>query len=181
MVGMIPARDREARLHYHRNCQIFYTQRPDSPRYPLHEVKAVALYDQQERKIIGWANVVGIEVLLGKELKQTGTTWAPNRPDHPYYVYRLEPIQHADLHAGGQMKGNRTGRYFITRLGLEVALQELEPELQFLSSWEKFIEWKTLKTRFPSVRIQRQRFTDPVTWQPESELEFIAQADVESS
>lgn len=181
MVGMIPARDREARLHYHRNCQIFYTQRPDSPRYPLHEVKAVALYDQQERKIIGWANVVGIEVLLGKELKQTGTTWAPNRPDQPYYVYRLEPVQHADLHAGGQMKGNRTGRYFITRLGLEVALQELEPELQFLSSWEKFIEWKTLKTRFPSVRIQRQRFTDPVTGQPESELEFIAQADVGSS
>ncbi|ANB02985.1 hypothetical protein [Ectothiorhodospira sp. BSL-9] len=79
------------------------------------------------------------------------------------------------------MKGNRTGRYFITRLGLEEALKEREPELQFLSSWEKFIEWKTLKTRYPSVRVRRQRFTDPLTGQSESELEFIAEADLESS
>ena len=183
MVGMIPARQRDARLQYHFDHQVYYTQRPDSSRYPLYEVKAVALYDQASRLIIGWANVVGIEVLLGEELKQTGTTWAPSRPDQPYYVYRLEPIQHASLQAGGQMKGNRTGRYFITRLGLEVALQEREPELQFLSSWEQFIEWKTLKTRYPSVRVQRNRNqeSDPITGRPVTDLEFIAEADVESS
>ena len=183
MVGMIPARQRDARLQYHFDHQVYYTQRPDSSRYPLHEVKAVALYDQASRLIIGWANVVGIEVLLGDELRQTGTTWAPSRPDQPYYVYRLERIQHANLQAGGQMKGNRTGRYFITRLGLEVALQEREPELQFLSSWEQFIEWKTLKTRYPLVRVQRNRNqeSDPITGRPVTDLEFIPESDVESS
>ena len=183
MVGLIPARQRDARLQYHFDHQVFYTQRPDSSRYPLHEVKAVALYDQASRLIIGWANVVGIEVLLGKELRQTGTTWAPSRPDQPYYVYRLERIQHANLQAGGQMKGNRTGRYFITRLGLEVALQEREPELQFLSSWEQFIEWKTLKTRYPLVRVQRNRNqeSDPITGRPVTDLEFIPESEVESS
>lgn len=183
MVGMIRDRQRDARLQYHFDHQVFYTQRPDSSRYPLHEVKAVALYDQQLRRIIGWANVVGIEVLLGDELRQTGTTWAPSRPDQPYYVYRLERIQQANLQAGGQMKGNRTGRYFITRLGLEVALQEREPELQFLSSWEQFIEWKTLKTRYPLVRVQRNRDqeSDPITGRPVTDLKFIPESDVESS
>ena len=79
------------------------------------------------------------------------------------------------------MKGYRIGRYFITRLGLEVALQEQKSELQFLSSWEKFIERKTLKTRYSTVRVQRQRFKDPLTGQPVNDLEFIVEADVESS
>jgi len=183
MVGMIPAKQRGARLQYHFDHQIFYIQRPDSSRYPLHEVRAVALYDQASRLIIGWANVVDIEVLLGKELKQTGTTWAPSRPHQPYYVYRLEPINHASLQAGGQMKGNRTGRYFITRLGLEVALQEQEPELQLLSSWEEFIEWKTLKTRYPVVRVQHngQQTTDLVTGRPAGVLDFIPESGFEPS
>ncbi|MDZ7854200.1 MAG: DUF2357 domain-containing protein [Halomonas sp.] len=179
MVGLIPSRQREARLQYHFDHQVYYTQRPASSRYPLHEVKAVALYDQSSRFIIGWADVVDVEMLLGGELKETGTTWAPSRPDQPYYVYRLGPIQRVSMRSGGQMKGNRTGRYFITRLGLEVALEEQEPQLQFISSWEKFIEWKTLKTRYPVVRVQRQRFIDPLTGQPESELEFIAEAYAE--
>ncbi|MCG7576204.1 MULTISPECIES: hypothetical protein [unclassified Halomonas] len=79
------------------------------------------------------------------------------------------------------MKGNRTGRYFITHLGLEVALQEQVPELQFLSRWEKFIEWKTLKTRHSNVRVQRQRLLDSHTAHPVDDLEFIVEEDVESS
>ncbi|WP_155833506.1 hypothetical protein [Halomonas sp. BC04] len=141
----------------------------------------MALYDQSSRFIIGWADVVGVEVLLGEELKNTGTSWAPSRPGQPYYVYRLGPIQRVSMRSGGQMKGNRTGRYFITRLGLEVALEEQEPQLQFIKSWEQFIEWKTKKTRYPVVRVHRKRFTDPLTGQLESELEFIAVPDVESS
>lgn len=181
MVGLIPASDGDARRRFHIEQQIYFTRRPDASRYPLHEVKVVALYDQQQRKIIGWADVVDIDVLLGSELEQIGTTWAPSRPDHPYYVYRLGTIQRADLPAGGQMKGNRTGRYFITRLGLEVALQEQEPELQFLSSWEQFIDWKTLKTRHQPVRVRRRRTQeiDPFTGRPVIDLEFIPESDVE--
>ncbi|MCD6438845.1 MAG: DUF2357 domain-containing protein [Halomonas sp.] len=181
MVGLVPQKQRDARIKYHFEQQIFYTRCPESSRYPLHEVKAVALYDQLERKIIGWANVVSIEVLLGNELHQTGTQWKPSKPDQPYYVYHLDSIQHANLKAGGQMKGNRTGRYFITRLGLEVALQEQVPELQFISSWEKFIEWKTLKTRHSTVRVQRRRLLDSPTGQPVDDLEFIVEEDVEPS
>lgn len=181
MVGLVPQKQRNARIKYHFEQQIFYTRCPESSRYPLHEVKAVALYDQLERKIIGWANVVSIEVLLGNELHQTGTQWKPSKPDQPYYVYHLDSIQHANLKAGGQMKGNRTGRYFITRLGLEVALQEQVPELQFISSWEKFIEWKTLKTRHSTVRVQRRRLLDSPTGQPVDDLEFIVEEDVEPS
>lgn len=181
MVGLVPQKQRDARLKYHFEQQIFYTQRHESSNYPLHEVKAVALYDQQERRIIGWANVLNTEILLGNELEQTGTHWKPSKPDQPYYVYHLEPIKNASLRAGGQMKGNRTGRYFITRLGLQVALQEQVPELQFLSSWEQFIEWKTLKTRHSAVRVERQRRIDASNGQPVDELEFIVEKDVESS
>ncbi|XKF16607.1 restriction endonuclease-like protein [Halomonas sp. BLK-85] len=181
MVGLVPQKQRDARLKYHFEQQIFYTQRHKSSNYPLHEVKSVALYDQQERRIIGWANVLNTEILLGNELEQTGTHWKPSKPNQPYYVYHLEPIKSANLRAGGQMKGNRTGRYFITRLGLQVALQEQVPELQFLSSWEQFIEWKTLKTRHSAVRVERQRRIDASNGQPVDDLEFIVEKDVESS
>lgn len=183
MVGMIPAQQRAARLEYHFEHQVFYTQRHASSRYPLHEVKAVALYDQASRSIIGWADVLGIEILLGKELRRTGTSWAPSKPDHLYYVYRLGPIQRISLLSGYQMKGNRTGRYFISRLGLELAIDEQEPQLQFIDSWEQFIEWKTLKTRYPVVRVQRNRNQDidSTTGRPVNDLEFIPESDVEPS
>lgn len=183
MVGLIPDRQRAARLEYHFEHQAFYTQRHESSRYPLHEVKAVALYDQACRSIIGWADVLNIEVMLGKELTQTGTTWEPSKPDQPYYVFRLGPIQRISLPSGGQMKGYRTGRYFISRLGLELAIDEQEPQLQFIDSWEQFIKWKTLKTRYSVVRVQRNRNqdNDPVTGKPVSDLKFIAESDVEPS
>jgi len=183
MVGLIPDRQRAARLEYHFEQQVFYTQRHESSRYPLHEVKAVALYDQASRSIIGWADVLDIEVLLGRELRQTGTTWEPSKPDQPYYVYRLGPIQRISLPSGVQMKGYRTGRYFISRLGLELAIDEQEPQLQFIDSWEQFIKWKTLKTRYPVVRVQRNRNqdNDPVTGRPVSDLKFIPESDVEPS
>ena len=64
--------------------------------------------------------MVKIEVLLGKELQQTDTSWAPSKPDQPYYVYWLEPIRLVS-------------------------------------------------------------FKDPLTGQPVNDLEFIVEADVESS
>nr|WP_300311456.1 DUF2357 domain-containing protein [Halomonas sp.] len=181
MVGLIPTKERAARLQYHFEHKVFYTRRPASSRYPLHEVKAVALYDQSSLSIIGWAEVEDIEVLVGNELSRTGTTWAPSKPDQPYYVYRLGPIQRIKLLSSHQMKGNRTGRYFISRLGLELAIDEQEPQLQFIDSWEQYIKWKTLKTRYRVVRVERKQNTDPSTGRPVNHLEFIAESDVEPS
>ena len=181
LVGMVPKNNREARLDYHFQQRCFYIPRPSESKWPLEQISVVALYDQAQRQIIGWAEVEHVEIRLGKELAETGTTWPPRRPELPHYVYRLGEVHSVNLNAGAQMSGHRQSRYLITRLGFELALQEQEPELQFIGSWDHYIEWKRLRTRYPKVQIKRTKTMVNAAGEDVSELEFIpVDTDLES-
>lgn len=173
LVGLVPKVNREKRLDYHFGQRIFYTRLPGNGRFPLEKVRVVAMYDQFYKAIIGWGVVESVEVVLGKELKDTGITWAPTQPDELHIVYRLEEIHRVNLPAGEQMQGNRTGRYFISRLGLELALEERQPDLQFVNQWDQFIEWKTLKTRHSRVDVKRVHQDIDVDGRDVSRITFV--------
>ena len=160
MVGLVPMNNREARLRYHEEHRCFYTQWHKEPNFPLERVKAVALYDQQERSIYAWANVASVEFLLGNELASTGTTWSARKADAKHCVYHLDSPQKIDLYAGKQMQGNRMGRFFISRLGLELAIEQQKADLLFVNSWEKYQEWKQLVTQYQDVDILRNTKSD---------------------
>lgn len=155
LVGMIPKKDREARLEYHLNQQIYYIPRPASSKWVWDKVTQVALYDQKIQTIIGWADVISVDVMLGSDLRSTGTTWDARRPNQQHLVFKLGAIHKVEIPAGPQMAGHRSGRYMITRLGWELSLQEKDPQLQLISRWDDYIEWKQLKTRGSNVKVTR--------------------------
>lgn len=174
MVGLVPQKGREDRLEYHDTHRCFYTQWHKDPTFPLEQVKAVALYDQQERTIYAWAQVDSVEFLLGKELSSTGTTWPARKPDAKHCVYHLKPLIKTSLRAGRQMQGNRVGRFFISRLGLELAIDHHDSDLLFIHSWDKYQEWKRLTTQYQRVDITRKTRSDP-NGHDISELSFTPQ------
>ncbi len=160
MVGLVPSKNREARLAYHNNKRCFYTQWHKDPTFPLEKVKVIALYDQQTKEISAWAEVTSIEFLLGSELRGTGTTWPARKPNGKHCVYNLGTMNSVNLYAGSQMQGNRTGRFFISRLGLNLAIEHQDPNLLYIHSWEKYQEWKTLSTQYESIKITRRTQID---------------------
>jgi hypothetical protein len=89
-------------------------------------------------------------------LKSTGTSWEPRSLKGKHCVYRLGKLNPISLNAGEQMRGHRNGRYFITRLGLELALEKSDSNLLFINSWKKYQEWKDLSTNFSNVSISRK-------------------------
>ncbi len=171
MVGLVPKSNRELRLKYHEEQRCFYTQWNESPAFPLEKVKRIALYDQAKKTIYAWADVESVEVLLGDELKSTGTTWAPRALKSKHCVYRLGKIHKVALNAGEQMSGHRNGRYFITRLGLELAIENNNSNLLFVNSWKKYQDWKDLTTKFSKVSISRKSHSN-THGQDDSELTF---------
>ncbi|RLA39680.1 MAG: hypothetical protein DRR42_26840, partial [Gammaproteobacteria bacterium] len=50
--------------------------------------------------------------------------------------------------------------FFVSRLGLDLALEYDNPDLLFMPSWDKYREWKRLITRYSSVTVQRSRQRD---------------------
>lgn len=173
LVGLVPKKNRDERLNYHFEQRCYYLPRPSTSKWQLDKVSAVALYDQALTQIVAWANVEEIEVLMGRELVQTGTTWPPRAPDVPHFVYRLGAIHRVRLDAGAQMRGERQGRYLVTRLGFDLALQEQAPDLQFIGQWDQYIEWKRLKTQHSQVQIRRTNTLVSATGEDASKLEFI--------
>ena len=156
LVGMVPSKNREARLVYHSGKKYFYTQWAQNPQFPLEKVKVVALYDQKLRQIYAWADVLEVEFLLGSELAATGTTWSARKPDSKHCVYRLGELNPVEIPAGPQMSSVRTGRFIVSRLGLELALEHGDANLLYVHSWEKYQEWKNMKQQYPRVAISRK-------------------------
>lgn len=160
MVGLVPKNNRDARWEYHNNLRCFYTRWHRQPKFPLEKVKVLALYDQLTKSLMAWADVEEVEFLLGRELTTTGTTWPPRSPDEKHCLYRLGTLNSVNLAAGEQMSGHRDGRFFISRLGLELALEQNNANLLFIHSWPKYQEWKALSTQFATVNVNRISHSD---------------------
>lgn len=155
MVGMVPSKDRQARMEYHKNSKCFYTEWAREPKFSLEKVKFIALYDQGQKRIYALAEVLAVEFLLGDELIKTGTTWSPRAPQKKHCLYRLGELVDVFLPSGTQMSGHRLGRFFISKLGLDLAIEHNDANLLFINSWENYQEWKKLSTQNRKVNIKR--------------------------
>lgn len=175
MVGMVPAQNRDGRRKYHATAKVYYTEWAKNPTFPLEKAKIIALYDQVDKKIYATAKVLKVEFLLGKELKETGTTWPLSHEDKKYCVYHLDELTEVELYAGLQMQGHRQGRFFVSNLGLQLALEHNNAELLFINAWEKYKEWKTLCTQSSKVSIKRKTQSSNAG-KDISELEFIPES-----
>jgi predicted component of viral defense system (DUF524 family) len=160
MVGWVPSEYREQRLAYHFEQRCYYTRWHKGSAPPLEKVRAIALFDSANGEIVGCADVNSVAVMQGTELPSKGITWPPTEPNSQYWVYSLEPFGAVSLVCGDIMDQERqtgVGGFFISRLGLDLALEYGNPDLLFMPSWDKYREWKRLMTRYQEVKIDRVR------------------------
>jgi predicted component of viral defense system (DUF524 family) len=160
MIGWVPSEFRSERLAYHLGLNLYYTRWKKGSAPPFEKVKAVALFDASNKEIIAFSDVKSVQVMLGKELAETGTTWPPTEPLAQHWVYSLAPLKLVSLPCGDIMRQERergVGGFFVSRLGLELALEYENPDLLFMPSWDKYREWKRLITRHKSVVVHRSR------------------------
>ena len=160
LVGWIPSEYREERLAYHFNKLLYYTRWHKDSNPPLNQVKGIALYDSTEGMICAYGNVKYINVMQGTDLPDTGTSWPQTEPEAQHWVYSLASLETANLPCQSLMEEEREkgiGGFFVSRLGLELALEHGEPDLMFMPSWEKYREWKQLSTQYNKVRVHRTR------------------------
>ncbi|MFT6403272.1 MAG: putative component of viral defense system (DUF524 family) [Pseudohongiellaceae bacterium] len=155
MVGLVPSNNRDARIKYHADACCFYTQWAKEPMFPLERVKTIALYDQQTKRIYAVAHVDSVEFLMGHEIASTGTTWPARKPLNKHCLYRLDTLRPVDLTAGAQMSKHRNGRFFVSRLGLDLALEYNDSDLLWIHSWDQYREWKSLLSKYEKVNITR--------------------------
>jgi len=74
------------------------------------------------------------------------------------------------------MQGHRQGRFFVSNLGLQLALEHNNADLLFINAWEKYKEWKTLSTHSSKVNIKRKTQSSDIG-KDISELEFIPESN----
>jgi predicted component of viral defense system (DUF524 family) len=171
MVGLVPRNNREARWQYHLGAKCFYTEWTKHRDFPLEKIKAVALYDQASGTIQATAEVESIEFMLGSELQSTGTSWPPRKPGALHCVYKLKDIHTAKLACSDKMFGQYGGRFMVSRLGLNLALEHADANLLYVHTWDQYLHWQDLRAKGVQVKTRRKPMINE-QGEDDSQVEF---------
>ena len=179
LIGLMKERDSESRVSFHIKKKLYHTWFDkkydiETTDKKIFKTKYVALYSQEKRQIIGYANVDNISYKTADELKTLGVSWHLSQDE--YLVFSLKDIDSCNLKFSGA--NLRRGKFYTNYFCFKEFLSERVDETFLkLDNYEIIRLWKEVKNLDPNCEYTKSNQKLSFTFE-NREWECIQDKDV---
>jgi|GEM_PF-1894474 len=141
LIASIPPKERQAFLRLYFEERIFFIPLTLLTGQSMKDIRYLALFDQKNRMLIAYAEVLEIDFMIGKELEVYGLNSGQNRKYDKYILFRLEQGTACGLQLSSYHPAHDS---YVNLFSLLQSIEKRDENYLFLQSYEELKLWRQL-------------------------------------